>query len=70
MVPLWKKIKAKNIYKIIAANNNITAHLNSLWYSNLDDNIWKKHLDRLWKSTIEPKIKCFKWLLLLDRLPN
>ena len=26
-------------------------------------------MDILWKGTTEPKIKCFKWLALLDILP-
>lgn len=30
---------------------------------------WHKRLDRFWKRPIAPKIKCFNWLILLDRLP-
>lgn len=66
---ILSKIKAKNIYKVIRYNDAIIDHVNSVWYSSLGIFSWKKYFSILWKGSIEPKIKCFKWLLLLDRLP-
>ena len=62
-------IKAKNIYKIINHNEGILTHINKVWYTDLDKDAWMKFFDYLWKSSIDPKVKCFKWLLILNRLP-
>ncbi|XP_057873664.2 uncharacterized protein LOC131079670 [Cryptomeria japonica] len=62
-------LKAKNIYRIIDHNENIINHINTVWYSSLDAVSWKKYFDILWKGPVEPKIRCFRWLILLDRLP-
>jgi hypothetical protein len=62
-------LKAKNIYKIIENNTDILDHINAVWYSSFDADVLKKYFDILWKNPVEPKIKCFKWLLLLDKLP-
>ena len=63
------KLKAKNIYKVIAHNVDILAHVNKLWYCSFDIKVWNKLLNSIWKGPCEPKIQCFKWLLLIDRLP-
>lgn len=65
---MLSKIKAKNIYNVIGHSETIIDHVNSVWYSTLDTCAWKKHFERLWKGPTEPKIKCFNWLLLLNRL--
>lgn len=62
-------IKAKNIYKIIDSSDDIIQQLNQTWSISLDCSKWKKILDRLWKSPIAANIQCFKWLLMLNRLP-
>ena len=61
-------LKAKNIYSIINSNNDIINHINDTWYANLDVPSWNKIFDSIWKSSIDPKIKCFKWLLILNKL--
>ncbi|XP_057861679.2 uncharacterized protein LOC131070153 [Cryptomeria japonica] len=66
---IFSKIKAKNIYNVINHNSSIIEHINALWYTSLDSCSWKKLLNHLWKGPIEPKIKYFRWLLLLNRLP-
>lgn len=63
------KLKTKNIYKVIAHNVDILAHVNKLWYCSFDIKVWNKLLNSIWKGPCEPKIQCFKWLLLVDRLP-
>lgn len=63
------KLKAKNIYKIIDHNEDIIAHLNKIWYCSFDNKNWNKLLNYIWKSPVQPKIQCFKWLMLIDRLP-
>ena len=63
------KLKAKNIYRVIDHNVGILDHLNNFWYCSFDVKTWNKLLDNIWKSPVEPKIQCFKWLVLLDRLP-
>ena len=62
-------LKAKNIYRSIDQNKDIIKHVNNVWYSSFEADVWKKYFDYIWKSPIEPKIKCFKWLVMLDRLP-
>jgi hypothetical protein len=62
-------IKAKDIYKVINHNEDILSHINKIWYTDLDKHAWMKKFDYLWKSSIDPKIKCFKWLLILNKLP-
>ncbi|XP_059064555.1 uncharacterized protein LOC131856693 [Cryptomeria japonica] len=62
-------LKSKNIYSIINDNNDIIKHINDTWYVNLDVHSWNKIFDNLWKSSIDPKIKFFKWLLILNKLP-
>ncbi|XP_057840597.2 uncharacterized protein LOC131050442 [Cryptomeria japonica] len=63
------RLKSKNIYSIINNNNDIIKHINDTWYVNLDVHSWNKIFDNLWKSSIDPKIKFFKWLLILNKLP-
>lgn len=62
-------IKAKNIYNVISYNVSIIDHINNTWYSDCDISLWQKYFTWLWKGLVAPKIKCFKWLLLLDILP-
>ncbi|XP_059069967.1 uncharacterized protein LOC131859829 [Cryptomeria japonica] len=62
-------LKAKNIYSVINQTNDIIVHVNSIWYSSFDTKMWNKLFQYLWRSPIEPKINCFKWLVLLDKLP-
>lgn len=66
---ILSKIKAKNIYKVIGYNDAIIYHVNFVWYSSLGIFSWKKYFGILWKGSVEHKIKCLKWLLLLDRFP-
>ncbi|XP_059072101.1 uncharacterized protein LOC131872684 [Cryptomeria japonica] len=66
---ILSNIKANNIYKILAYDDSIRGHINKIWYSSLDVSSWKKFFVILWKGWVEPKIKCFKWLFILDRLP-
>ncbi|XP_059067540.1 uncharacterized protein LOC131858343 [Cryptomeria japonica] len=63
------KLKAKYIYRIIDHNEDILMHINNFWYCSFDGKTWNKLLNYIWKSPVEPKIQCFKWLVLLDRLP-
>ncbi|XP_059064196.1 uncharacterized protein LOC131856424 [Cryptomeria japonica] len=62
-------LKAKNIYSVINQTNDIIVHVNSVWYSSFDIKMWNKLFQYLWRSPIEPKINCFKWLVLLYKLP-
>ena len=62
-------LKAKNIYTIINHINDIIDHVNSIWYSSFHVKKSNKYFDYLWKSPNEPKINCFKWLVMLDKLP-
>ena len=62
-------LKAKNIYKIIDHNKDIIEHTNSIWYSSFEEYVQKKYFDFMWKSPIERKIRCLKWLVMLGRLP-
>ncbi|XP_057849360.2 uncharacterized protein LOC131060216 [Cryptomeria japonica] len=62
-------LKAKHIHSVINQNKDIFSHVNSTWHLSLDDKMWSKVFQRLWKSPVEPKINCFRWLVLLDRLP-
>ncbi|XP_059074592.1 uncharacterized protein LOC131064526 [Cryptomeria japonica] len=62
-------LKAKNIHFVINQNNDIINHVNSVWHSSFDIKIWNKLFQCLWRSHVEPKINCFKWLVLLDKLP-
>ncbi|XP_059068323.1 uncharacterized protein LOC131858872 [Cryptomeria japonica] len=63
------KTKARNIYSLLAYDTSIISHVNMIWYSNFSVLQWKKNFSRLWKNAIDPKVKCFKWLLTLNRLP-
>ena len=63
------KLKARNIYKVIDHNEDINFHLNKIWYCSFDCKSWTKLLEFIWKSPVEPKIQCFKWMDLIDRLP-
>ena len=54
------KIKAKDIYKFLNSNDSMTNNINKIWYCNLSSTKWKKAFDKLWKSHISPKVKCFK----------
>ncbi|GLJ33985.1 hypothetical protein SUGI_0683500 [Cryptomeria japonica] len=65
---LWKT-KAKNVYNTMNNNQEIIKHVNTCWYTSLDTKQWNKNFYRNWKSYIDPKIKCFKWLILINRLP-
>ena len=49
------KLKAKNIYKIIAHNEDIIVHINKIWYYSFDNKAWNKLLNTIWKSPVEPK---------------
>ncbi|XP_057851145.2 uncharacterized protein LOC131061466 [Cryptomeria japonica] len=62
-------IKAKDIYRFLNHDTSVSQHLNVIWYSSFSSSDWHKMFDKLWKAPIPPKIQCFKWLLLLDRLP-
>ncbi|XP_059064589.1 uncharacterized protein LOC131856711 [Cryptomeria japonica] len=62
------KLKAKYIYRIIDHNEDILMHINNVWYCSFDGKTWNKLLNYIWKSPVEPKIQCLKWLVLLDRL--
>ena len=53
-------IISKDIYKVINHNEDIISHINNIWYIALDIHAWMKRFDYLWKSSIDPKIKCFK----------
>ena len=66
---LLTKIKAKDIYKFLNSDTSVTDHINKIWYCNLNTTEWQKSFDKLWKYPIPPKVKCFKWHLLLDKLP-
>ncbi|XP_059064479.1 uncharacterized protein LOC131856642 [Cryptomeria japonica] len=63
------KIKAKDIYAVLNQSHDIINHVNKVWYSSLDVKVWNKLFSLLWRTPIEPKINCFKWLVLLDKLP-
>ncbi|XP_059076776.1 uncharacterized protein LOC131876029 [Cryptomeria japonica] len=63
------KLKAKNIYSVLNYNVDVINHVNNIWNTDLDISSWKKYFDYLWKISIDPKIKCFKWLLILNKLP-
>ncbi|XP_059076368.1 uncharacterized protein LOC131875743 [Cryptomeria japonica] len=63
------KTKAKNVYNTMNNNQEIIKHVNTCWYASLDTKQWNKIFNRNWKSYIDPKIKCFKWLILINRLP-
>ena len=62
-------LKAKNIYSIINKNNDIIRHINDTWYANLVFPLCNNIFDSIWKSPIDPKINCFKWLLILNKMP-
>jgi hypothetical protein len=62
-------LKAKNIYRILDCNTDIIDHVNVVWYSSFGADVWKKYFDILWKNSVEPKIRCFRWLVMLDKLP-
>lgn len=66
---LLTKIKAKNIYKLLNVYFSMINHINKVWYCNLSTTKWQKVFDIPWKSPIPPKVKCFKWQLILDKLP-
>lgn len=72
---MWKNggrlsdLQAKTIYKDLNTSNVVLDHCNQCWNIALNDKTWKKALLDVWNSSIEPKKACFKWLVLLQKLP-
>ncbi|XP_059074828.1 uncharacterized protein LOC131874899 [Cryptomeria japonica] len=66
---LLTKLKAKNVYNSLNNNLSIIKHVNNVWYTDLEMKDWNKNFKRIWKSSIDPKIRCFRWLLLINRIP-
>lgn len=72
---LWKdgsplpKIKANVIYNSLNHDTSVIDHVNTLQNVHHNPTAWYKIFENLWKSPIPPKIKCFRWQLLLNRLP-
>lgn len=44
-------------------------HVNACWGLNLDNNHWKKMLSLVWHYTMELEKACFRWIVLLQKLP-
>ena len=62
-------VKAKYIYSLLTADSSILDHLNCCWNLTLPHVEWTKILTNLWSRPIEPKITCFLWRFLLNKLP-
>lgn len=63
------KTNAKLIYNSLCSNVDLIEHFSHIWQVNLNSKKWYDFFSRLRNNSIEPKKACFKWLLLLQRLP-
>lgn len=64
-----QEVKTKTIYKELLAPCTPSDYLNKVWKTNLDDKVMQKTFSHLWYNGIDAKKNCFKWLVLLHKVP-
>lgn len=62
-------LKSKAIYKMLTNNISIKEHVNMCWNVNFTNNNWKNIFSSIWHNITNPKKACFRWFLLLQKLP-
>lgn len=63
------KIKARNVYNTLMYDETILGQANELWNAASSVNKWWDIFSKLWSCPIAQKIKCFKWVMTINRLP-
>lgn len=61
-------LKAIFVYNTLTYDESIIMHANNMWFEEFSVKQWQKIFSRLWTNPSTPKQKCFRWLMIINKL--